>query len=370
MTAPDLGSVAIQAALERAKVEPAWLQEVYMGCVLTAGIGQAPARQAMLKAGIPSSVGATTIGKVCGSGMKAVMLGRAGIIAQEAELIVAGGMESMSQTPHLLKGSRKGQKMGHQTMLDSMITDGLWDPYSDQHMGNCAERCAEHFGFTRLEQEAYTRASFQRALDAQASGSFATEIAPVKVPQHKGPPIMVSEDEGPGRANRDKLPQLAAAFEPHGSITAGTSSTIHDGAAALVLASAVAGNRHGLTPMARIVSVATYSHDPTWFTTAPVHAMAAALKKASLTAGDMDQIEINEAFAVVAMAAIRELNLDPAVVNTRGSGLSLGHPIGATGARLLVTLAHTLQQTGGRYGMASLCIGGGEATAMIIENLQ
>jgi acetyl-CoA C-acetyltransferase len=368
-TAPELGAVAIQAALERSGVTGEQVQEVYMGNVVTAGIGQAPARQAMIKAGIPTSTGATTVGKVCGSGMKALMLGRAEIMVGDAQLVVAGGMESMSQTPHLLKTIRKGSKMGHQQVLDAMIVDGLWDPYGNVHMGNCAERCVEKYQFTREEQDELAIRSYKRALESMDAGVFNEEIAPVIVPQYKGDPLVVSEDEGPRKVNFDKIAKLEPAFEKTGTVTAGNASTLNDGAAAVVLASGDAVKQLDLKPMARIVEVATFSQDPTWFTTAPIGAIQRVLEKAGMTKDDIDLIEINEAFAVVALAAIRELNLDVDKVNVRGGGISLGHPIGATGARLIVTLMYALKQMNKRYGLATLCIGGGEATAMIIENL-
>lgn len=367
--APELGAIAIKAALDRSGVDPAWLQEVYMGCVVTAGVGQAPARQAMIKAGVPTSVGATTVGKVCGSGMKAVMLARNEILAGDADLLVAGGMESMSQTPHLLTTLRKGSKMGHQQLLDAMIVDGLWDPYGDVHMGNCAERCVEKYQFTREDQDAYAVRSYQRALQTLEQGGFEEEIVPVSTPQPKGEPVLVSEDEGPRRVNLEKMAQLKPAFEKTGTVTAANASSINDGAAAMVLASATAVEKHNLKPLARIVATATHSQEPTWFTTAPVGAIQKALNKAGMTPDDIDLYEINEAFAAVVMAAVTDLKLDAEKVNVRGGAISLGHPIGASGARILITLMYALKQMRKRYGLASLCIGGGEATAVIVENL-
>jgi acetyl-CoA C-acetyltransferase len=369
VSAPDLGATAIKAALERSKIAPEHVQEVYMGCVLTAGIGQAPARQALIKAGIPTSTGATTVSKVCGSGMKAVMLGRNDILVGDAEIVVAGGMESMSQTPYLAKGIREGAKMGHQQLIDAMIYDGLWDPYGDMHMGNCAERCVEKYTFTREDQDNYATTSYKRALESIANGSFKEEIAPVEVPQRRGDALVIAEDEEPKKANLDKLAQLKPAFEKTGTITAGNASSINDGATALVLASEKAVKSQGLKPMARIVATATHSQDPLWFTTAPIGAVQKALAKANLTVDQIDLFEINEAFAAVALAAIKDLNLDVNKVNVRGGAISLGHPIGASGARILITLMYALKQMNKRYGLASLCIGGGEATAVIIENL-
>ncbi len=367
--APELGAAVIQAVMERGHIQPDQLREVLMGCVLTAGIGQAPARQALIKAGLPTSIGATTIGKVCGSGMKAIMLGRSEILAGEAEVLIAGGMESMSLTPHLLKGMRTGAKMGHQQMLDSMIVDGLWDPYGDFHMGNAAERCAEKYDFKREAQDAYASRSFQRAIQAQDSGCFDAEIVPVCVPQRKGDPIQVTLDEGPKKVDTSKMASLKAAFEKTGTITAGNASTINDGAAAVALASDAAVQKYGYRPMARIVAAATHSQDPAWFTTAPIGAIEKALQKAGMKLDQIDLFEINEAFAVVAMAAITDLKLPEDKVNIYGGAISLGHPIGASGARILVTLMHALKRENKQYGLATLCIGGGEATAMIIENL-
>jgi acetyl-CoA C-acetyltransferase len=368
--APDLGAAAIKATMERASLAPEMVNEVYMGCVVTAGVGQAPARQAMIKAGLPTFIGATTVGKVCGSGMKAVMLGRNEIMTGEANVVIAGGMESMSQAPHLLKTLRKGKKMGHQELLDAMILDGLWDPYNDIHMGNCAEQCVTQYQFTREEQDEFARTSYKRSLESIDKGYFHDEIVPVPVPtRKKGESVLVSTDEEPGRVDVSKMETLSPAFEKTGSITAGNASSINDGAAALALASEAAVKKHGLKPMARIVASSTHSQDPVWFTTAPVYAMQKALDKAGMKADDIDLWEINEAFAAVVLAAVRELKLDVSKINVRGGAISLGHPIGASGSRILVTLLYALQSLNKRYGMASLCIGGGEATAMIVENL-
>ncbi len=368
-TGPELGAAAIRALLDRSGVAPEQIDQVYMGCVLTAGVGQAPARQAMIHAGIPTSTGATTVGKVCGSGMKAVMIGRAEVLIGEADLVIAGGMESMSQAPHVLKTMRKGAKMGHQQLMDTMIMDGLWDPYGDMHMGNCAERCVEKYQFTREAMDAFAMRSYERSLHAIKEGLFAQEIVPVEIPQRKGDPLRVTEDEEPARSDYTKMAGLSPAFEKTGAITAGNASTINDGAAAILLASETAVQKHGFKPMARVLAACTHSQDPAWFTTAPIGAMEKAVAKAGLKMDDIDLFEINEAFAAVAMAAVTDLKLDEAKVNVRGGAISLGHPIGASGARILVTLMHTLQQTNQRYGLASLCIGGGEATAMVIENL-
>lgn len=369
MAAPELGAVAIKAALERTGLNADHVEEVYMGCVVTAGIGQAPARQAMIKAGLPLSAGAMTVGKVCGSGMKAVMLGRSEILADEANLVIAGGMESMSQTPHLLKSLRTGKKMGHQQLMDSMILDGLWDPYADIHMGSCAEQCVQKYQFSREQQDEYALRSYRRSIGSIEQGLFQEEIAPVSCPARKGETLTVSVDEEPSRVDLDRISKLQPAFETTGTITAANASSINDGAAAIVLASGEAVERYGLVPMARILSVATQSQEPAWFSTAPVGAMEQAMRKAGMTLEQIDLFEINEAFAAVVLAAVQELKLDIDKVNVRGGAISLGHPIGASGARILVTLMYALKQMKKRYGMASLCIGGGEATAMVIENL-
>ena len=369
VTAPQLGSAVLKATLERTGLPADKLNEVIMGCVIPSGIGQAPARQAMIGAGIPTSVAATGISKVCGSGMKAIMVARSEILAGEADVILAGGMESMSQVPHMLKGERVGYRLGHQTLIDGIIHDGLWDPYNDIHMGNCAEICAAKYAFTREAQDAYAKASYERARMAQANGWFKDEIVPVLVPQRKGDPLSVSEDEGPNSVSLDKIGQLKPAFDKAGTVTAGNASSINDGAAAVLLASETAVSQYNLKPMARIIATATHSQDPLWFTTAPVEAIEKALAKAHLSPDDIDCYEVNEAFAIVAMAAMHDVGISHDKMNTRGSGISIGHPIGATGARIVVTLMHILMQEKKRYGVAALCIGGGEATALVIENL-
>jgi acetyl-CoA C-acetyltransferase len=368
LTAPELGGVAIQGVLKRSGVSPDAINEVIMGCVLSGGVGQSPARQALRKAGIPDSAGALTINKVCGSGMKAVMIGSAEILADDYELVMAGGMESMSNAPFYVKGMRTGVKMGNQQMLDGMIYDGLWDPYSDIHMGNCAEQCVAKYEFTREAQDAYAKQSYERAQRAVKEGAFKSEIEPVLIPQRKGDPKVVDTDEEPFRGDPEKLATLRTAFQREGgTITAGNASTINDGAAAVLLASEAAVKKHNLKPLARIVGSATHSQDPTWFTTAPVSAIQKALDKAGLTVADIDLFEVNEAFAVVAMVAQQDLNIPLEKLNIWGGAVAIGHPIGASGARLLITLIHALKATGGKRGLASLCIGGGEATAMIVE---
>ena len=365
---PTLGATAIKAALESAGVDPADVSEVLMGCVLPAGLGQAPARQAALQAGIPVSTGCTTLNKVCGSGMKALMIGHDAIKAGSAEIVVAGGMESMTNAPYLLQKARFGYRFGHSEVLDHMALDGLQNAADRRAMGEFAELCAGKYTFTREEQDAYSAESVRRALAAQANGDFADEIAPVTVAGRKGD-VVVSADEEPPACNIDKIPSLRPAFKKDGTVTAASSSKISDGAAALVLTSTEAAAARGLTPLARVVAHATHSQEPEWFTTAPVQAITKVLAKAGWSHEQVDLFEINEAFAVVAMAPIRELGLDPAKVNVNGGACALGHPIGASGARLLVTLLHALKRRGGKRGVASLCIGGGEATAVAIEIL-
>jgi acetyl-CoA C-acetyltransferase len=369
LPAPALGSVAIRAALERAGVKPDEVEQVILGNVLQAGIGQAPARQASLGAGIPNTVPCITVHKVCGSGMRAVMDAGNAIQAGEYDVAVAGGMESMSNAPYLLEKARTGLRMGPGTLVDSMIKDGLWDPYGDVHMGNCAELCVSKYHFTREEQDAFALESYQRAQNAAKSCLFGTEIAPVEVPQKKGPAVKVDADEEPFAAPLDKMPTLKPAFQKDGSVTAANSSKLNDGAAALVVSSEEQAKAKGWKPIARIVASAGVAQAPEWFTTAPVGAIQKLLAKAGLSVNDVDLWEINEAFAAVAMAAIRELSLDPAKVNTRGGAVALGHPIGASGARILTTLIHALRKDGKKRGVAAICIGGGEATAMLVETV-
>jgi acetyl-CoA C-acetyltransferase len=363
---PTLGATAIRAALEHARVDPASVSEVIMGCVLPAGLGQAPARQAAVAAGLPLAAGCTTINKVCGSGMKAIMLGHDLIRAGSASVVVAGGMESMTNAPHLLNGSRTGIRYGSAEFVDHMAWDGLTNPYDKQAMGVFGEMCADKYGFSRDAQDAFAAESVRRAQAAQASGGFGQEIAAVTVAGRKGD-VVVDTDEQPGRSDIAKIPSLRAAFKKDGTITAASSSSISDGAAATVLMSADTAKANGLAPLARIVAHATHSQAPEWFTTAPVDAIRNVLAKAGWTVTDVDLFEVNEAFAVVAMAPIRELGIDHAKLNVNGGACALGHPIGASGARLVVTLLHALRQRGLKRGIAALCIGGGEATAVAIE---
>ena len=367
LPAPALGAAAIRGALERAGVAPDRVEHVIMGNVLQAGIGQAPARQASRGAGIPDSVPCVTVHKVCGSGMRAVMDSSNAIVAGEYGLAVAGGMESMSNAPYLLDRARTGYRMGHGTLVDSMIKDGLWDPYSDVHMGNCAEMCVAKYKFTREEQDAFAYESYQRAQRATKEGIAAEEIVPVSVAQKKGDPVVVDSDEEPFAVPLEKMKSLKPAFQKDGSVTAANSSKINDGAAALVVASEEVARREGLRPIARIVDYAGVAQAPEWFTTAPIGAVRKLLEKTGLSVADIDLFEINEAFAAVALAAIRDLGLDPAKVNVRGGAVALGHPIGASGARILTTLVHALRRSGGKRGIAGICIGGGEATAMLVE---
>lgn len=363
-----LGATAIKAAIEHAGIDADAVTEVIMGCVLPAGLGQAPARQAAIAAGLPLAAGCTTINKVCGSGMKAIMLGHDLIKAGSATVVVAGGMESMTNAPHLLNGSRTGIRYGSAEFIDHMAWDGLTDPYKKQSMGLFGEMCADKYHFTREEQDSFSAESVGRARAAQENGAFTAEIAPVTVAGRKGD-VVHATDEQPGRSDIAKIPSLRAAFKQDGTITAASSSSISDGAAATVLMSMDTAKKHGLAPLARIVAHATHSHAPEWFTTAPVDAIRNVLAKAGWGVGEVDLFEVNEAFAVVAMAPIRELGIDHAKLNVNGGACALGHPIGASGARLVVTLIHALQQRGLRRGVAALCIGGGEATAVAIELL-
>jgi acetyl-CoA C-acetyltransferase len=367
MTAPKLGSVAIHAAIERAGISADSIDEVFMGNVLSAGVGQAPARQAAIAANVPSSAPATTVSKVCGSGLQAVIFGAKTIALGDADLVIAGGMEAMSQVPYYLPKARSGYRMGHGQVIDGMIHDGLWDPYSDFHMGEAGESCAAKFDLSRQAQDAYATRSYERALKAQQDGLFDDELVSVEVPQRRGEPVVVSQDEEPGRGKLDKFDRLRPAFQKDGTITAANASTINDGASALVLASEAAVKKHNLTPLARIVGYGGAAQAPEWFTTAPAAAIDNALTRTSLKRSDMDLHEINEAFSVVAMACSQLCELDPNTVNVRGGAVALGHPIGASGARILTTLLFAMRDLDKKRGMASICIGGGEALALIVE---
>jgi len=364
--ATRLGATAIKAALERAGVDAKDVGVVHMGMVLPAGVGQAPARQAALHAGLPPSVPCVTINKVCGSGLEAVLGAARMIAAGEIEIAVAGGMESMSNAPHVMRGLRAGVKMGPVDNVDSMVHDGLWDPYSNQHMGNCAELCAKEKDISRAKQDEHAAESYRRALDAQKQGYFKAEIVPVKIADKKGE-ISVETDEEPGRGSIEKLPSLRTAFVKDGTITAGNASSINDGAAALVLMSADEAKQRGAKVLARLVASGYHAQAPEWFTTAPTPAIQNALKKAGWDAKQVDVWEINEAFSVVSVANNQMLGLDPAKVNVWGGAVALGHPIGASGARVLVTLLHVMAAKGAKTGGASLCIGGGEGIALLVE---
>ncbi len=366
-SAPQLGAAAIRAAVERAGIKPEQVEEVIMGCVLPAGQGQAPARQAALGAGLPLSTGSTTVNKMCGSGMKAAMLAHDLLAAGTNEVMVAGGMESMTNAPYLLPKARSGYRMGHQQAVDHMFLDGLEDAYDKgKLMGSFAEDCAVKYGFTREEQDKFAIASLERAQAANRNGWFAWEITPVAVKTGKAERFM-EQDEQPFKANFEKIPTLKPAFRKDGTVTAANSSSISDGAAALVMMRRSTAGKLGRAPLAAIVGHSTHSQEPGWFTTAPVGAIKKLFDATGWSAGKVDLYEINEAFAVVTMAAMREHGLPHAGVNIHGGACALGHPIGASGARILVTLIGALKKTGGRRGIASLCIGGGEATAMAIE---
>lgn len=367
LTAPELGAVALKASLEYANLAPESIDEVLMGCVLSAGLGQAPARQAALKAGLPNTVGATTLNKMCGSGMKAVMLAHDLIQAETASCVLAGGMENMSRAPYLVPKARGGYRLGHGELLDHLCFDGLEDAYEPgQLMGVFADRTANALGITREAQDEFAARSMQRALTAQANGSFHHEIAPVTITTRKGSHT-VDADESPDASKLEKLSRLRPAFSPEGTVTAGNASSIADGAASLMLMTASMAEQYGIKPLARIQAHATHAGFPEQFTTAPIGAIQKVLDKAGWHAEEVDLYEINEAFAVVTLAAVQALKLNINQVNIHGGACALGHPIGASGARILVTLIHALKQTSGKKGIAALCIGGGEATAIALE---
>jgi acetyl-CoA C-acetyltransferase len=366
LSAPRLGSIAIQAALERAQVAAQDVNEVIMGEVLTAGVGQAPARQAAIYAGITSSAPCMTINKVCGSGLKAVMLAADSIKLGHSSVVVAGGQENMTLAPHLLENSRTGYRMGSQAIVDSMIKDGLWDPYNNFHMGNAAEICSREFSFTREAQDAFAIDSYKKAQKAISEGKFKNEICSVTIESKKGK-LTVDTDEEPGKALFDKIPGLKPAFEKDGTITAANASKINDGAAALVLMTETEAKKRGLKPLAVITSYATFAQEPKYFTTAPVGAIKKSLQEANIKVSDIDHFEINEAFANVTMAAQKSLEIPTEKTNLHGGAIAIGHPIGASGARILTTLIFSLQTNGLKRGLATLCIGGGEAVAMIVE---
>jgi acetyl-CoA C-acetyltransferase len=374
-SASDLGAVAIKAAVERAGVDPQAVEHVYFGNCLMAGQGQAPARQALIKAGLPMSTGAVTLSKMCGSAMQSAIFAHDTLLAGSADIVVAGGMESMTNAPYLIPKARGGYRIGHAPMFDHMMLDGLEDAYSrnektgeGRSMGTFAEECVATYQFTREEQDAFAIASVKRAQAAHQAGAFAWEMAPVSVTSRSGE-VVVDQDEGPLKAKIDKIPTLRAAFKKDGTVTAASSSSINDGAAALVMMRASKAAELGLTPIARIVGHATHAQEPNLFTTAPIGAMHKLFKKTGWSAAEVDLFEINEAFAAVPMAAMRDLDIPHEKVNIHGGACALGHPIGASGARIIVTLLGALKQTGGKRGVAALCIGGGEATAMAVELL-
>ncbi len=367
--APKLGAVVIEALFSDFPVPKEEVEALYMGCVLQGGQGQAPARQAGIYAGLPLSCGATTVHKVCGSGLKSVMLGANDIRVGEFSLVVAGGMESMSQTPYALLKARDGYRMGNGELVDLMIYDGLWDPYGQKHMGNCGELCAKELNISKDEQDEYAILSYKRAISSWESGYFKEEVVPVKVPQTKGEPILVEKDEEPFRIPIEKIKNLRPAFQKDGTITAGNASKINDGASALILGGEEVIKKYNIKPMAKIIGQATHSQEPDWFTTAPAKAIKKLLEKTSFSLDKIDLFEINEAFAVVALSTIKELGIGTEKVNIKGGAVALGHPIGASGARILTTLLYALKKENKKYGVAAICIGGGEACAVLVENL-
>ncbi len=367
--ATKLGAIAIKGAVSKAGIKPEDIDEVIMGNVLPAGEGQAPARQASVYAGLPKEVECMTINKVCGSGLKAVMLAEQAIKAGDAKIVLAGGMENMSQVPYYLPDARTGMRMGNKQAIDGMVFDGLWDPYNNVHMGSCAEHLAKEETYTREEQDEFAIESYKRSLSSIENGLFKDEIVPVEVPQRRGDPIIVDTDEEPGKGRIDKMSKLRPAFDKEGTITAANASSINDGAAAIVVMSKEKADDLGLKPIAKIVSQASAAQEPIYFTTAPVVAMKKAMKKANLDVPDIDLFEINEAFSNVTLAAMREFNIPRDVVNVNGGAVSLGHPIGASGARIFVTLLNAMNQQGAKRGLATLCIGGGEAAAVIVEKM-
>jgi acetyl-CoA C-acetyltransferase len=366
MPAPLLGAAALQGAVARSGVPADQIDEVIFGNVISAGLGQSVARQVMIRAGLNPAVGATTVNKVCGSGLKAVMLAAQAIQCGDASVVVAGGTENMSRAPYLLDKARTGYRMGDGVLIDAMIRDGLWDVYNNVHMGTCGDACAREYQFTREQQDAFAIASFQRALEAQRNGSFADEIVPVTAPAGKSA-VEVTEDENPKKFNEQKLRQLRPAFDKQGTITAGNASSINDGAAAIVVLSESKAQSLNIQPQARVIGYSTFSQEPRQFTTAPIGAISKLLDQLHLTIRDIDLFEINEAFAVVPMAAMKDLNIPHEKLNVHGGAVALGHPIGASGARTLVTLLNAMRQRAARRGIVSLCLGGGEAVAMAVE---
>ncbi|MGN6640225.1 MAG: acetyl-CoA C-acyltransferase [Mucilaginibacter sp.] len=369
LSATQLGAIVIKSAIEKAGLKPDQVQEVYMGNVMSANVGQAPATQAAIFAGLPY-LPATTVNKVCASGMKAIMLGAQSITLGQNDIVVAGGMESMSNVPYYLDKARNGYRLGNGQLIDGLVKDGLWDVYNDYHMGSAAELCATECHISREEQDAYAIESYKRSQKAQAEGKFKDEITPVELKDKKGEVTLFADDEEPQTVKFDKVPALKPVFQKEGTVTAANASTLNDGAAALVLMSKAKADELGIKPLARIVSYADAQQAPEWFTNAPSKAIPLALNRAGLSSEQIDYFEINEAFSVVAIANNQQLNLDPSKVNVNGGAVSIGHPLGASGARIIVTLLHVLQQNGGKYGAAGICNGGGGASAMVIENLR
>ena len=366
--APKLGSLVISKILEETMMDPLLVDEIIMGNVLSAGIGQAPARQAALGSGLPDTVECLTINKMCGSGLKAVMLASQAILVSDANIVIAGGFENMSQAPYLIPKARTGYRLGHGNLIDSMIFDGLWDVYNDIHMGNCAEICARDRDYSISDQNDFAKESYRRAIDAQKSGAFNNEIIAIDV-KNKNNTITFNDDEEPEKVNFEKMDTLKPVFKEDGTITAANASKINDGAACLLLMSENRASELGFKPLARIVSQSSAAHDPKWFTTAPIEAIKKVLMKADMEVDDINLWEINEAFAPVAMSVIDDYNLDHGKVNINGGAIALGHPIGASGARILTTLIHSLNQKEKSIGLATLCIGGGEASALIVERI-
>ena len=366
--APKLGAAAIKGAITKANISADAVDEVFMGNVLQANLGQAPARQAALFAGLNQNVPCTTINKVCASGMKSISLGAQSILAGDNHIVVVGGMENMSSTPHYYN-ARNAVKLGDVKMIDGLVKDGLTDVYNNVHMGVCAEKCATEKEFSREEQDNFAIESYKRSTEAWANGKFNDEVVPVEVPQRRGDAIIVSEDEEYKNVKLDKIPTLRAVFDKDGTVTAANASTLNDGASALILASAEAVAKYNLKPIAKVVGYGDAAHEPEWFTTAPSKAVPVALKKANLTISDIDYWELNQAFAVVGLANIKELGLDASKVDVNGGAVSLGHPLGNSGSRIIVTLINVLKQNGGKFGAAGICNGGGGASAMVIENL-
>jgi acetyl-CoA C-acetyltransferase len=366
--APKLGAAAIKGALEKSGIDPKIIDEVIMGNVMSANLGQAPARQAAMFAGLDQDVPCTTVNKVCASGMKAIAMAAQSIKAGDNEVVVAGGMENMSSVPHYMQ-ARNGVKLGNINMIDGMVKDGLTDVYNDTHMGVCADMCAKDYGFSREDQDNFAIDSYKKSAAAWEAGKFNDEIVPVEVPQRRGDAVIVNKDEEYSNVRMDKIPTLRPAFQKDGTVTAANASTLNDGASALILASGEAVKKYGLTPLAKVTSYADAAQAPEWFTTAPSKAIPIALGKAGLATADVDYWELNEAFAVVGLANTKELGLDPAKVDVNGGAVSLGHPLGNSGSRIIVTLINVLKQNNGKYGGAGICNGGGGASAMIIENV-